>query len=73
MMNFLAAFFPNGNNLFMTDTIFLPLFQAGVPLYLLLIFICGSNLDLGTLLYLATNFLPSGRVTHLAVALFIIL
>ena len=67
-----AAFFPNGKYLFMTDSVPLPLSLAGVPLYLLLTFICGGNLGLGTLSYLATNVLPSGRVTHLGVAFFMI-
>ena len=57
VMIFVVAFFPNGNNLFMTDTIPLPLCLTSAPLYLLLIFTCGGNLDLGTLLYLATKYL----------------
>ena len=70
VMIIFAAVFPNGNNLFMTGTVPYP-FASQVRLCTFF-FICGGNLDLHILSYLATNVLPLCRVTCLGVALFII-
>ena len=65
VMIFAVAFF-QAVTIFLWQTLSLYCL-AGAPLYLLFIFVCGGNFDLGTLSYLATNVLPSGHQVELLV------
>ena len=61
----LVAFFQTVT-IFLWPTLFLYCL-ADAPPYLLFIFVCGGNFDLGTFSYLVTNVLPSGHQVQLLV------